>query len=474
MKNLLQCFILLILFAIFFPIKAQWQQHIIDPFIDRSAFIVFGDLDGDGDLDGAATCWGDGYVAWYRNMLPDTNWAKNTIDNNMGSAWGLVIEDVDGNDTLDIVACMGNNDDDVIWYKNKGGIIIEWDKVVIDPNLDGAGGVYIEDIDGDEDMDMAVTAYSSNLVLWYENDGGTPITWQKHTIDSYLERASSVLVVDIDDDGNMDVVACGIYADSVVWYKNDGGMPITWTEFTIDSALDGSYNLDVADMDADNDSDVVATGNVANVIVWYENLGGMPVEWNKRIIDSSLNRAFGVDIADVDLDLDLDVLATGRNDNDVVWYENDLPDTNWEKHFIDSNFLGPRGITAADIDNDGDLDAIANGWDANKIVWYENPIKPDDVQYEANVIPDEYSISQNYPNPFNPVTTIKYQIPELSFVTIKVFDVLGNEITVLVNEEKSMGSYEVELDGTTLPSGVYFYRIQAGDFIQTKKMVLMK
>ena len=77
------------------------------------------------------------------------------------------------------------------------------------------------------------------------------ITWQKHTIDSYLERASSVLVVDIDDDGNMDVVACGIYADSVVWYKNDGGIPITWTRLTIDSALDGAYNLDVADIDAD-------------------------------------------------------------------------------------------------------------------------------------------------------------------------------------------------------------------------------
>jgi hypothetical protein len=85
-----------------------------------------------------------------------------------------------------------------------------------------------------------------------------------------------------------------------------------------------------------------------------------------------------------------------------------------------------------------------------------------------------YSLNQNYPNPFNPATTIKYQIPELSFVTLKVYDVLGNEIATLVNEEKPVGSYDIEFDANALPSGIYFYRLQAGSFIETKKMVLMK
>jgi hypothetical protein len=89
-------------------------------------------------------------------------------------------------------------------------------------------------------------------------------------------------------------------------------------------------------------------------------------------------------------------------------------------------------------------------------------------------IPKSFFIHQNYPNPFNPSTTIKYQIPELSFVTIKVFDVLGNEIETLVSEEKPSGTYEITWYAENLPSGVYFYRLQAGDFIQTKKMVLMK
>jgi len=90
----------------------------------------------------------------------------------------------------------------------------------------------------------------------------------------------------------------------------------------------------------------------------------------------------------------------------------------------------------------------------------------------------EISLTQNYPNPFNPNTTIKYQIPENSFITLKVYDVLGNEIETLVNEEKPAGSYEVEFQsavgGRQLASGIYFFKLQAGNFIETKKMVLLK
>jgi len=97
---------------------------------------------------------------------------------------------------------------------------------------------------------------------------------------------------------------------------------------------------------------------------------------------------------------------------------------------------------------------------------------------EEFALPQSFNLSQNYPNPFNPTTKIKYQIPELSFVTIKVYEVLGNEVTVLINEEKQAGSYEVEFSAiggaTNLSSGIYFYRLQTPNFIQTKKMILLK
>ena len=89
-------------------------------------------------------------------------------------------------------------------------------------------------------------------------------------------------------------------------------------------------------------------------------------------------------------------------------------------------------------------------------------------------LPSEYSLTQNYPNPFNPSTTIKYSIPEASFVNIKVFNLIGQEITELVNKELQKGNYEISFDATNLPSGVYFYRLEAGNFVQTRKMILMK
>lgn len=100
---------------------------------------------------------------------------------------------------------------------------------------------------------------------------------------------------------------------------------------------------------------------------------------------------------------------------------------------------------------------------------------------EAEILPPaKFSLEQNYPNPFNPSTTIKYSIPDVgtglavSNVTLKVFDVLGNEVATLVNEVKPAGNYKVEFNASNLATGVYYYKIIAGDFVQTKKMILLK
>ena len=101
------------------------------------------------------------------------------------------------------------------------------------------------------------------------------------------------------------------------------------------------------------------------------------------------------------------------------------------------------------------------------------------VTVEDETLPSQFQLSQNYPNPFNPNTKIKYSIPQSSNVVIKVFDILGYEIESLINEQKPPGEYEVEFNSTglnhqSLPSGIYFYRIQAGNYVETKKMVLLR
>jgi len=105
-----------------------------------------------------------------------------------------------------------------------------------------------------------------------------------------------------------------------------------------------------------------------------------------------------------------------------------------------------------------------------------------EIEVAVDFTPKEFLLYQNYPNPFNPTTKIKYTIPNvethrdasLQMVTLKVYDVLGNEVATLVNEEKQPGVYEVEFDASNLSSGIYFYQLKAGNFIDTKKMILMK
>jgi hypothetical protein len=92
----------------------------------------------------------------------------------------------------------------------------------------------------------------------------------------------------------------------------------------------------------------------------------------------------------------------------------------------------------------------------------------------SSEIPETFTLPQNFPNPFNPTTHIRFVSPLTSHVSLKIFDLLGQEVAMLVDEEMSPGNYEVTWDATGFPSGVYFYRLEAGEFVQTKKLVLLR
>ena len=109
-----------------------------------------------------------------------------------------------------------------------------------------------------------------------------------------------------------------------------------------------------------------------------------------------------------------------------------------------------------------------NNWVLDYSTVIHTGIKNDEINRQS------YKLYQNYPNPFNPTTKISYQIPKRGFVTLKVYDVLGNEIITLFNEEKPAGNYEFNFDGTQLTSGIYFYQLVAKNFLETKKMILLK
>jgi len=119
---------------------------------------------------------------------------------------------------------------------------------------------------------------------------------------------------------------------------------------------------------------------------------------------------------------------------------------------------------------------VWNDYRIGSEVWYKrnptgNPVGIVNINSE---VPEKFSLSQNYPNPFNPVTKLEIGISKLGFVSLKVYDIQGREVNVIVNEQLGAGTYEVEFNGNNLNSGIYFYRLISDGFIETKKMILSK
>jgi len=125
------------------------------------------------------------------------------------------------------------------------------------------------------------------------------------------------------------------------------------------------------------------------------------------------------------------------------------------------------------IDEISDIQATSLSYRLKQID-YDGSYEYSEVVEVTNIAPTDFVIQQNYPNPFNPVTTISYSLPIKAQVELFIYNTLGESIKRLVNEEKEAGRYSVEFNATALPSGIYFYRLQAGSFVETKKMVLMK
>jgi hypothetical protein len=140
---------------------------------------------------------------------------------------------------------------------------------------------------------------------------------------------------------------------------------------------------------------------------------------------------------------------------DILYISPQNPDT----CFISATIIGPGGLPT--IGSAFDMDDLSFG-----------PAVA--VDERGNVLPDAFVLLQNYPNPFNPRTMIQYALPQESQVQLKVFTLLGEEIATLVDAQQEAGVYRAEFDGANLPSGTYFYRLQAGEFSEVRKLVLLK
>jgi hypothetical protein len=474
---------LLIILIFVVPSKSQTLNFVksSQTFAPAETFqVTFGDLDSDNDLDVVFSNNGfDNSTVWFNNGNGAfTNSGQVLTSQGHGAALG----DLDGdNDTDLFMPCailIYNN----VWYyrpskiyfNNGNGVFTDSGQNLGD-SLESKTFVELVDIDFDNDLDAVVQHYETPPRTYYkvyENDGLGNFSLSGLS----LPDNSSPTWGDLDNDGDMDIFM-KLENQGYSALMNDG----TGNFFTQWQLADTSVTSDIrcvqlTDFNGDQDLDafIINRGDPGELpaLVFFNDGSGQFEDSGQRLGSFSWS---WIESGDVDADNDSDIVISIFGKPMEVWLNDGMG------YFTDSGLsLGGnnsyRGLDLGDIDRDGDVDIfVAYYGQGSNEIWFNDFINPvEDENNSINKLSNQYKLFANYPNPFNPTTKIKYQIPELSFVILKVYDVLGSEIATLANEKKSVGSYEVEFDASNLPSGIYFYKLQAGDFIETKKMLLLK
>ena len=488
----------------------EWTKYIVDNEFPGAAYVVAGDIDGDSLTDIVGAGWDGNQVAWWKNTGGNpVVWIKNIVDSNFRHAHEVFLCDMDYDDDLDILGAAAL-DHALAWWRNDGGEPIQWSKQVISSNFYGARSVCAGDIDGDNDMDVVGAALISNEIAWWRNDCGNPILWIKQSISSNFLAAHKVTLYDLDKDNDPDILGTAYTSNEIAWWRNDGGNPYSWTKISVTNNFYGAVIAYPSDIDKDNDADVIGSAQGSNQVAWWSNENGSPVVWDKHQIRSGYSGAWPMHIGDIDGDTDIDVVVGGFTANQVKWWENSFYSANFLAdstsgevpflvQFTDlSSFSQPVNSWEWDFNNDGYTDSYDQNpsWIYTEPGTYSVKLKVSSgqssdteiklnyinaliVNAEEKNIPYKFQLYQNNPNPFNPSTTIRYDLPEGSKAVIRIYDLLGREIIKLIDEFQPAGSHIVIWDGKnekgmSVNSGIYLYSLTYNNFSITKKMLLLK
>ncbi|MHC4229750.1 MAG: FG-GAP-like repeat-containing protein, partial [Planctomycetota bacterium] len=314
-----------------------------------------------------------GGVYWWQNIDgKGTDWMKLTVDANVMGVKNAYPADVDRDGDVDLVG--SSNGHDIVWWENSSGDGSAWGKRVIDNSVSGTQLVHAADVDSDGDMDVVGATWLDGGINWWENAVGNGTSWQKHTIDSAMNadysRTHCMRVSDMDGDGRLDVVASAGSKSGINWWENPKVSGADWTRHYVIGSDGEVESVYAADLDGDGDMDLIGSIRRRDGLTWWENTKGTATEWTKHIIDSSYHAEQSVDVADMDADGDLDIIGAAQRINAIIWWENkNKNDTEWSKHIMGTNY---GGAYAADMDKDGDLDVLGVGGDSRQIVWFEN------------------------------------------------------------------------------------------------------
>jgi hypothetical protein len=306
--------------------RQNFTEHVISGSLGGVESVLAVDLDGDRDLDVLAAAWYPDVLAWWEND-GEERFTQHAIEGDLAGALEVDAGDIDGDGDLDVV-CAAMATRAISWWENTPsgnpppGDPIGWTKHTLDDEY-YPEQLFAVDMDGDGDVDLLGSGHErgrSGLVCWWENVDGAGQDWTKHEVVCASWSSLTIYAADVDDDGDVDVLGGRIPLCGVLWWENDGNSPANFNEHPLGYRFCWTSSLGTADVDADGDTDVLSAGYV-DKLAWWENTGGSPPSFVGHAVYDYFE-ALVVDVADVDGDCDIDVLSADRPPVDITWFEN--------------------------------------------------------------------------------------------------------------------------------------------------------
>ena len=408
-------------------------------------------------------------------LYNDSNWqfTDTVIAEFNDYAYGISVGDFNNDDWEDFAIKVGGNT--CVYLNDQSGKFSEvWC---------GGSGDYrsldLADLNGDNSLDIlsGIQTPTGGLIEVFTNNGtGTDFqqTWQSNLYGSNYGTIYNIFAANLNYDSDKDIVAA-LDEGSIITFSGDGSGTF-FNEEMIKELGSLIFSLATGNINGDTLTDIAVYVGWGEVRIFTtNNVDSLTELW---VSPNFSENAYNLALEDFDHDGYSDLFVGTFQTGYLFIYKNQSGSDFtlvWNDTLPGSGYTGK--VTY--LNNDSFPDLIVG--EENDIHLLINTANPVPVELAFNNIPDKYTLLQNYPNPFNPATKIKYQLPNASFVSVKIYDVLGNEIVTLVNEEKTAGSYEIDFNANNLPdgkaglsSGIYFYKLQAGAFVETKKMVFLK
>ena len=495
-----------------------WIEHTVDLYFNGARSVYATDVDSDGDIDvlGAANFADD--ITWWENTDgTGAAWIEHTVDGDFDGAASVFAADVDGDGDMDVLgAAYAAND--IAWWENTDGTGTAWIEHTLDADLDGAISVYAADINNDGNIDVLGAAHFADDITWWENTDGTGTAWIEHTVDADFPGAISVYAADINDDGDIDVLGAAYYGDNITWWENIDGIGTAWIEHIVDGDFNGADLACAVDIDSDGDLDIVGSAQFADDITWWENTDGTGTAWIEHTVDGDFDGARSAYATDIDGNGDIDILGAAIMTNDIVWWdvigymgdgvlESSILDagsvSTWEQ--FTSNLQAPLSTSVAyqfrsSLDA-GDMGAWSDtvnsastslsGILANSTSYLQyrvilntsDPLNTPLVEDVSFIYTVEVGIGESgsgdiiswellpLENPSYGHLSAIIVVPELGLVDLQVYDVIGR-VVAGTSQEFQNGIHTVNFHG--LSQGVYFCVMQSGDYTATERVVLLR